>query len=108
MRNFDFATAALPGAAWADGSSPCSAGGTWRGVTCSREQRVATLDLSGLGLEGSLPPQLAALHALERLNLSGNSLHGGLPSAWLQRDALPALRSADLSLNQLQGGSGGC
>lgn len=106
VHNFDAATAALPGLAWTDGSSPCSAGGTWRGVTCGPKQRVTALDLSGVGLEGSLPPQLAALHTLERLNLSGNALSGGLPKTWLQRGAFSALRSADLSRNQLEGGSG--
>ncbi|KAL4452433.1 hypothetical protein ABPG75_008095 [Micractinium tetrahymenae] len=104
LRNFESVTASLPGAAWADGSSPCSAdGAAWRGVTCGLAHRVTALDLSGLGLEGSLPPQLAALPALERLNLSGNALGSSLPRSWLQRGAFPALRSADLSHNQLEG-----
>lgn len=72
-------------------------------MTCNAEGRVTALDLSGLGLEGTLPPQLAGLAALESLNLSGNAFSGPIPPAWLSPDALPSLATADLSSNQLSG-----
>ena len=75
VSNFDAATAALPGQSWAPGTRPCSVP-AWRGVVCSAAGAVVALDLSELGLRGTLPAQLAGLPALERMNLSGNRFAG--------------------------------
>ena len=69
-------------------------------MTCGAGQQVTALDLSGLGLAGTLPlALLQGLPALQALNLSGNSFSGPLPAAWASR----ALQSADLSGNDLSG-----
>lgn len=91
----------MPGVPWQPGSEPCGGsgggGGTpWKGVQCSAEGQVVALQLPGLGLAGTLPPGLlAALPALQRLDLSGNALTAGLPAGW----AGAALVSLNLSGN---------
>lgn len=109
--NFDEATASLLGAPWQEGGSPCgdAAAGLqpWRGVTCSPEGLITRLELPNLGLEGTLPAQLAELSHLLLLNLSGNAFGGGIPSDWLGPRGLPSLATADLSNNQLEGASVG-
>ncbi len=53
----------------------------WTGVTVSgRPQRVTSLDLSDLGLDGQLSGLLGNLTGLTTLDLSGNALTGSLPS----------------------------
>ncbi|XWS30690.1 hypothetical protein CRYUN_Cryun23aG0008600 [Craigia yunnanensis] len=52
----------------------------WIGVSCgARHGRVAVLDLSVMGLEGSLAPNLGNLSFLVSLYLNGNNFHGNLP-----------------------------
>ncbi|KAL7127539.1 hypothetical protein ABFS83_14G259500 [Erythranthe nasuta] len=55
--------------------SPCN----WSGVSCS-EQRVTGLDLSGLGMTGSISPYLGNLSSLRSLHLQNNQLTGKIPS----------------------------
>ncbi|KAJ8647488.1 hypothetical protein MRB53_000511 [Persea americana] len=54
----------------------------WRGVTCSRKhQRVSTLNLTSLSLEGALSPHVANLSFLTSIDLSTNRFHGRVPLA---------------------------
>ena len=55
---------------------------SWDGITVSGSPpRVTALELSGRGLTGSIPPQLANLTALTRLHLKDNPLTGCVPNA---------------------------
>ncbi|XP_057797605.1 probable LRR receptor-like serine/threonine-protein kinase At3g47570 [Salvia miltiorrhiza] len=61
---------------WSNSSSVCS----WIGVTCgSRHRRVTALNLSDMGLLGSIPPQLGNLTFLVSLELTRNNFSGTLP-----------------------------
>ncbi|KAH7568026.1 hypothetical protein JRO89_XS07G0216500 [Xanthoceras sorbifolium] len=65
---------------WAQNSSHC----TWYGVSCNNTNgaapaRVQSLNLTGLGLSGALPPYLSNLTFLRVLDLSNNSFHGHIP-----------------------------
>ncbi|EFJ14210.1 hypothetical protein SELMODRAFT_234577 [Selaginella moellendorffii] len=51
----------------------------WPGIAC-RHGRVRALNLSGLGLEGAISPQIAALRHLAVLDLQTNNLSGSIPS----------------------------
>ena len=97
----------------------------WGGVVVGgTPPRVRTLDLPRRGLTGRIPPELAGLDALWRLDMSFNQLTGPIPAAlgdlrslrylWLHQNRLsgpiPAtlgslrdLRSLALSNNQLSG-----
>ena len=61
---------------------------------------LVRLDLSSGYLEGPIPAELGDLAALELLDLSGNRLTGPIPGAF---GRLLALRHLDLSKNQLTG-----
>ena len=61
--------------------SPSMPLGIWRGVTLGgHPARVIALDLSRLGLRGTIPAQLAGLDQLVSLRLSGNALSGPIPT----------------------------
>ncbi|EFJ18305.1 hypothetical protein SELMODRAFT_233530 [Selaginella moellendorffii] len=51
----------------------------WPGIAC-RHGRVRALNLSRLGLEGVISPQIAALRHLAVLDLQTNNLSGSIPS----------------------------
>ncbi|KAJ1295507.1 hypothetical protein BS78_01G229400 [Paspalum vaginatum] len=76
----------------------------WRGVTCGRRGRrhgrVIALDLPGLGLLGTITPQLGSLVYLRRLHLPGNRLSGALPP---ELGNLRGLRHLDISDNSIGG-----
>ncbi|XP_042463865.1 probable leucine-rich repeat receptor-like protein kinase At1g68400 [Zingiber officinale] len=71
----------------------------WFGIECS-DFKVVTISLSGIQLTGSLPPTALqnVLH-LTALNLSGNALHGALPTL----HGLVRLRSVALAENRFSG-----
>ncbi|KAL4426099.1 hypothetical protein ABPG77_002685 [Micractinium sp. CCAP 211/92] len=102
--NWEQATEALPGAPWAAGTQPCGSApdSAWRGIQCSNGTVVA-VQLTGLGLAGTLPSNLAGLADLQALNLSGNAFRGSIPVSWMRTDTFPALLDADLSSNRLSG-----
>ena len=87
--------------------------GDWHGVEADQSGRVVGLDLSaevdleslydfgdGLGLTGSIPPELGRLAGLKSLNLSANRLTGSIPP---ELGRLAGLESLNLSLNRLTG-----
>ncbi|KAF9664518.1 hypothetical protein SADUNF_Sadunf16G0027100 [Salix dunnii] len=80
---------------WSTKTSFCN----WTGVSCSlRRQRVTELDLSSMGLVGTVPPQLGNLSFLQYLTLYNNSFHGYLPS---EIGNLRRLQILDIGSNKL-------
>ncbi|XP_073223990.1 receptor-like protein 4 isoform X2 [Cicer arietinum] len=76
----------------------------WEGVTCRMSDDKTTLliteiNLGSQGLKGNISGQISLLSDLVSLNLSSNSLGGGIPSALGQK----SLIQVDLSNNQLMG-----
>jgi hypothetical protein len=51
----------------------------WLPGVC-RQGRVTNIKLKGVGLMGTIPPELALLSGLEEINLSENNLRGTLPT----------------------------
>ncbi|KAF3969074.1 hypothetical protein CMV_007098 [Castanea mollissima] len=73
----------------------------WFGVSCSRRrQRVTALDLSYVGIHGTISPHIANLSFLVSLDLSNNSFNGFLPH---EISRLHRLRELVLSNNLLEG-----
>ncbi|CAB4302625.1 unnamed protein product [Prunus armeniaca] len=58
------------------GGDPC--GDSWKGIKCSGSS-VTEIDLSDLGLSGSMGYQLASLTSVTRFDLSKNNLNGDIP-----------------------------
>ena len=61
---------------WSTKSSYCN----WYGISCNSQQRVSAIDLSNMGLEGTIAPQVDNLFFLVSLDLSNNYFHGSLPT----------------------------
>jgi len=78
---------------WLDGVRACS----WFGVQCAGGH-VTHLRLPNNGLDGTLPPNLAALSALEQLDVSGNGNLGGELPETLSGLSLEALLYNDTGL----------
>ncbi|XP_059637190.1 LRR receptor-like serine/threonine-protein kinase EFR isoform X1 [Cornus florida] len=78
-------------------SSPCD----WIGVRCStRHHRVAALNLSYMGLTGTIPPHIGNLSFLTLLNIRNNSFYGGIPK---EIGHLRRLESIDFYSNDFAG-----
>ncbi|GIQ87149.1 hypothetical protein KIPB_009131 [Kipferlia bialata] len=60
---------------WLSSSPHCD----WEGVTCNADGAVVALDLSGYGLTGTLPPEMAGLTYLKSLYLNDNLMSTPLP-----------------------------
>ncbi|KAL6282484.1 hypothetical protein ACE6H2_013413 [Prunus campanulata] len=61
---------------WSATTSVCN----WVGVTCgARHLRVSVLNLSHMGLTGTIPPNLGNLSFLVQMHFRNNSFHGTLP-----------------------------
>ncbi|XP_059318609.1 putative receptor-like protein kinase At3g47110 [Lycium ferocissimum] len=86
-----------PLSSWDVDSSPCN----WTGVVCNENlERVTGLDLSGLGLEGTISPHIGNLSLLASIQLQNNRLTGTLPH---QLSNLIHLRVLNASFNSIQG-----
>ncbi|EXB66163.1 LRR receptor-like serine/threonine-protein kinase EFR [Morus notabilis] len=86
-----------PISTWAKTESPCN----WTGVLCDKQgQRVVGLDLSGLGLSGTISPHIGNLSSLHSLNLQNNHFTGAIPH---EITKLFKLRVVNMSLNQIEG-----
>ncbi|KAB1210231.1 hypothetical protein CJ030_MR6G013374 [Morella rubra] len=73
----------------------------WIGVSCSRRrQRVTSLDLSYMGLKGTISPHIGNLSFLVALRLYNNSFFGSLPH---EISRLHRLRILNLMYNNLEG-----
>ncbi|TYJ09973.1 hypothetical protein E1A91_A11G176200v1 [Gossypium mustelinum] len=73
----------------------------WTGVSCGHHhRRITALNLSNMGIKGTIGPQLGNLSFLVSLNLSGNNFHGELPR---ELASLRRLKLVDLSDNALSG-----
>ncbi|KAG6642326.1 hypothetical protein CIPAW_09G134800 [Carya illinoinensis] len=82
---------------WSTNTSVCN----WIGVTCgSRHHRVITLNLSYMGLEGTIPPQVGNLSFLVSLTLRNNSFHGSVPN---ELSRLYRLKNLDFGFNNFSG-----
>jgi Leucine-rich repeat (LRR) protein len=80
---------------WNVTNTPCS----WYGITCS-SGNVSVVSLDGINLNGSLPPELGNLSALQTLYLGNNQLSGLLPP---ELGNLAALKTLNLKSNQFSG-----
>jgi len=73
----------------------------WYGVTCDPSgTAVISLDLSGNGLSGTLPPELALFKYLKKLTLPENSISGTLPPEYSD---LRELFELNLAGNDIEG-----
>ncbi|NJN97959.1 MAG: hypothetical protein HC875_29725 [Anaerolineales bacterium] len=81
-------------AGWITNYSPCN----WQGIAC-KDEHVSHIDLAGITLDGTLPPELGNFSRLDHLSLAGNdetsgvTLHGSIPS---ELGKLTNLRSLSL------------
>ncbi|XP_052200765.1 probable LRR receptor-like serine/threonine-protein kinase At3g47570 isoform X4 [Diospyros lotus] len=86
---------------WSTSSSVCD----WIGVSCGigigQQERVTALNLSEMGLTGTLSPQLGNLSFLTLLDLSFNSFHGSIPA---ELGHLHQLKEINLGNNNFSGG----
>ena len=83
--------------------------GKWTGVTTVRNSAVtaptyniSSIDLSGLGLKGTLPTSIFRLPQLQKLNLSNNQLEGDITNIVDAQNAAP-LTEVYLQGNRLTG-----
>ncbi|RLN07334.1 hypothetical protein C2845_PM11G14660 [Panicum miliaceum] len=81
---------------WQEGTDCCK----WEGVTCNGNKTVTEISLASRGLAGHISQSLGNLTGLQQVNLSYNSLSGGLPLLLLSSSSIIAL---DVSFNQLNG-----
>ncbi|GLT39539.1 hypothetical protein SLA2020_137230 [Shorea laevis] len=84
---------------WTPGSDPCSTG-SFEGVACNEEGRVANISLQGKGLSGSIPAALGGLKGLTGLYLHFNALIGEIPK---EIASLSQLSDLYLNVNNLSG-----
>ena len=75
----------------------------WGGVETDSTGAVTGLRLSGVGMEGELPPELGKLTRLKVLDVSGNKLTGSIPKELANLWKARSLRTVDLTGNALTG-----
>ncbi|KAJ6845038.1 receptor protein kinase TMK1-like [Iris pallida] len=79
------------------GNDPC---GGWLGITCDDGGNVTVVNFEKLGLNGTVPTELASIPSLQRVLLADNNLTGTIPEAL---SGLGSLKELDLSNNALYG-----
>ncbi|CAA2993364.1 STRUBBELIG-RECEPTOR FAMILY 8 [Olea europaea subsp. europaea] len=77
------------------GGDPC--GESWKGVTC-QGSAVVSVQISGLGLSGTMGYVLNNLMSLKTLDLSGNNIHDAIPY-----QLPPNLTNLNLANNNISG-----
>lgn len=77
------------------GGDPC--GESWKGITCQGSS-VVSIQISGLGLSGTMGYLLSNLASLKTLDMSGNNIHDSIPY-----QLPPNLTSLNLAANNLTG-----
>lgn len=83
---------------WSGGSTSTSVC-SWIGVSCdSGGNRVTQLNISNMGLVGTIPPEIGNLSFLVSLDMSENSFHGPIPPSVFNMSSLQVL---DLRNNSL-------
>ncbi|KAK2975470.1 hypothetical protein RJ640_028659 [Escallonia rubra] len=83
---------------WSSATPVCN----WAGVTCSRRHnRVAALNLSYMGLVGTIPPDIGKISFLASLDIRNNSFSGNLPKEMAR---LHRLKETYLDYNEFSGG----
>ncbi|KAG2636806.1 hypothetical protein PVAP13_2NG473700 [Panicum virgatum] len=60
------------------GGDPCGGDEEWKGIQCSGKS-VTEINLSGLGLSGTLGYQLSSLKSVTKFDASNNNLNGDIP-----------------------------
>ena len=81
---------------WTSEANVC----TWVGVTCdSRYNKVTRLNISSMGLVGTIPPEIGNLSFLVSLDISENSFHGPIPPSIFDISPLQVLVLRNNSLS---------
>ncbi|KAJ1277937.1 hypothetical protein BS78_04G040700 [Paspalum vaginatum] len=81
---------------WQNGTNCC----TWEGIACDKDGTITDVSVTRKSLEGHISASLGMLRGLLRLNLSHNSLSGGLPLELMSSNSIIIL---DVSFNRLNG-----
>ncbi|XP_059436695.1 probable LRR receptor-like serine/threonine-protein kinase At3g47570 [Corylus avellana] len=82
---------------WSINTSVCN----WIGITCgSKHHRVTALNLSYMGLAGTIPPLMGNLSFLVKLSVTNNSFHGSIPNELAR---LYRLKLLDFGFNDING-----
>ncbi|XP_041023290.1 protein STRUBBELIG-RECEPTOR FAMILY 8-like isoform X2 [Juglans microcarpa x Juglans regia] len=79
------------------GGDPCSE--SWKGITCEGSA-VVSIEISELGLNGTMGYSFSDLKSLRKLNLAGNNLSGNLPYSVSSMVSLSYLNVSRNSLSQ--------
>ncbi|KAK2979855.1 hypothetical protein RJ640_026597 [Escallonia rubra] len=72
----------------------------WTGVICNRHGRVAALNLSNMGLLGTIPQSMGNLSFLVSLDLSKNNFSGSIPKEMAH---LRRIKEINLNFNDFSG-----
>ncbi|KAJ9188455.1 hypothetical protein P3X46_003812 [Hevea brasiliensis] len=83
---------------WEPNTDPCA--GSFEGVACNEQGRVANISLQGKGLSGQIPPAVGGLKSLTGLYLHFNALIGEIPKEIAE---LTELSDLYLNVNNLSG-----
>ncbi|KAF2303466.1 hypothetical protein GH714_018664 [Hevea brasiliensis] len=83
---------------WEPNTDPCA--GSFEGVACNEQGRVANISLQGKGLSGEIPPAVGGLKSLTGLYLHFNALIGEIPKEIAE---LTELSDLYLNVNNLSG-----
>ncbi|KDP21115.1 hypothetical protein JCGZ_21586 [Jatropha curcas] len=81
---------------WSSSFSVCN----WVGISCgTRHKRVTALNLTNMGLQGTIPPHLGNLSFLKSITIDGNSFHGLVPRELIRLRRLETIIVNDNNLS---------